>query len=408
MGKLIIPKHSADVEECMYALQVYYENKDLWIKNDKYKERLKELIGDHHDKSAYTKKAQVPAYYGFIEWEKFGNKRSPRRITEKGIEFFEAYQSNDYDRQIEIIIDSLENIKFGRENYGSCDSDSDIEPPNLKIRAILDLDYITVQEFACLLCLMSEHEYNYVQGINYIRTSRKMHNLEMPSGVKSDYTDPKSILILERWGILESVEKKDNSKAYKISSSIKTKFYNRLVNLDIYNSKIASINSSIKDRLVQEDIEGLEQNYIISLDKTEDLSSDKVKKDTINNRKPEEISTKQGRRYKTDDRVVKTAISECEYKCCYDKDHPLFKRKNGTNYVEGHHIIPMAAQKNFKINIDRTENVVALCPFCHKAIHLGEDEIVKDILYKIFTSRKSILSNIGIDITFEELLSNYY
>jgi hypothetical protein len=412
MGKLIIPKHSADVQECMHALQVYYDESGTWVTNNDYKQKIKLLIGDGKDESAYTKKSQVPAYYGFIEWEEFGNVRSSRRITSNGIKFYEAYLINDTDTQTDLIINSLETVKFGRDNYGSCDSDSDIEPPNLKIRAILDLDYITIKEFACLLCLLADNNYSYIQGLNYIRNARKTGSLIEPIGMKSDYLDPKSILILERWNILESIGIVGKSKGYKISETINTNYYNRLIHLAIYNNLAASLASGIKDTIDDslsiDDIEVLGELYFTDLDNLDDLTIDATLKGIINNRKPQKIKTKHGRRYKTDMRIIKAAISECGYKCFNDKSHLLFEKRNGLNYVEGHHIIPMAAQDDFVVNLDRTENVCALCPHCHKAIHYGNKVVVKQIIKKVFNDRKTELDLIGINITLDELIKKYY
>ena len=119
--------------------------------------------------------------------------------------------------------------------------------------------------------------------------------------------------------------------------------------------------------------------------------------------------SKKGKKYKTNPRVKKTAIKECGYKCFNDNTHILFKKKDGTNYVEGHHIIPMAAQSEFEdINLDRTENVVALCPYCHKAIHHGDENTVRSILDNIFKFREEDLKEVGISINKEELYIKYY
>ena len=83
MGKIVMPKNSALLEEVEAVLKIYYDAND-WLHNDEYKRRLKALIGDDQYASSYTKKAQIASYFGFTEWEDFSNDRSLRRITESG------------------------------------------------------------------------------------------------------------------------------------------------------------------------------------------------------------------------------------------------------------------------------------------------------------------------------------
>ena len=55
MGKIVMPKNSALLNEIESVLKIYYEAND-WIPNDLYKTRLKALIGDDQYSSSYTKK----------------------------------------------------------------------------------------------------------------------------------------------------------------------------------------------------------------------------------------------------------------------------------------------------------------------------------------------------------------
>ena len=61
MGKIVIPKNSASIEEVMGAMQIYYDAND-WLSNADfiqiYKNRIG-VIGDDRDSSAYTKKTEI-------------------------------------------------------------------------------------------------------------------------------------------------------------------------------------------------------------------------------------------------------------------------------------------------------------------------------------------------------------
>ena len=77
--------------------------------------------------------------------------------------------------------------------------------------------------------------------------------------------------------------------------------------------------------------------------------------------------------------------------------------------MEGHHLIPMKAQKDFPtINIDRTENIVCICPTCHRMAHHGNRTTREKVLKLLYSERKKRLLEAGINISFQDLLNKYY
>lgn len=58
MGKIVMPKNSALLNEIESVLQIYYEAND-WLTNDIYKERLKAMIGADQYQSSYTKRHRL-------------------------------------------------------------------------------------------------------------------------------------------------------------------------------------------------------------------------------------------------------------------------------------------------------------------------------------------------------------
>ena len=75
--------------------------------------------------------------------------------------------------------------------------------------------------------------------------------------------------------------------------------------------------------------------------------------------------------------------------------------------MEAHHLIPMSKQGLLEFDIDVPENILCLCPTCHRKIHLAQDNVKKQILSQVFDIRKTLLDNRGILIEFEKLLSMY-
>ncbi|MEF1204022.1 HNH endonuclease signature motif containing protein [Vibrio owensii] len=71
--------------------------------------------------------------------------------------------------------------------------------------------------------------------------------------------------------------------------------------------------------------------------------------------------------YRRDPDVVAEALYRAEGFCemCKEKA-PFIKRSNGEAYLEVHHIIPLSQG-----GLDSLENVISLCPNCHREIHFG-------------------------------------
>ncbi|MEY8844296.1 hypothetical protein V2B35_16850 [Bacillus safensis] len=102
------------------------------------------------------------------------------------------------------------------------------------------------------------------------------------------------------------------------------------------------------------------------------------------------------------------AVADADYLCEFDKQHKHFISKfNGENYVEAHHLIPMQYQDQFDHSLDIHANIVSICLVCHKKIHYGRFEDKKEILDKLFHSRRERLLKGGIDIEISQLYTYY-
>lgn len=248
MGKIVIPKNSASLDEVMGAMQIYYDAGD-WLSNadfiQTYKNRIG-IIGDDKDSSAYTKKTEIGAYYGYLEWEDINKTQSPRRITPRGRTFVDHYNAGNIDALHEDIMKSLEEVSFGRNNYACRSCDSDIEPPALFLRAMMDLGHLTNTEFAYLVYKMEYKGQHYTETVQEIKKKREgSADITLPDEAKK-FSDPKPILILERWGVLSS-QQNGRSKETNISATFLEKYKDRLRNLKIYNIDKDVINAVSHD-----------------------------------------------------------------------------------------------------------------------------------------------------------------
>lgn len=231
---LIIPKNNADAQTLDATLRIYYEAND-WVQNSVLINKLSSALdnlGIEYEKKepqSYTKKTQVLAYFGFITWQDVTNSQSPRRITELGKKFYEARLENDTDKVIAVLIESLSTCTFGRNVIG-CDSDSDIEAPNVFIKATLLLKGITNNEFAYILGRMEYHGEEFHDAVLKIKVNRIRGIKTYPEEKAKKWNDPKPLTALKNWGFFNS---EDNT----ISDKVFLKYSENLLHLRTKNNE---------------------------------------------------------------------------------------------------------------------------------------------------------------------------
>ena len=107
------------------------------------------------------------------------------------------------------------------------------------------------------------------------------------------------------------------------------------------------------------------------------------------------------------------------YKCFFDhfateeldhKAHELnyFRTKKNLTYLEGHHMVQMENSKFFEKDVDILENIIPLCPNCHRKIHNADKETVMKMLklyYDNSDKQKLIRKGIFVDI---DTLARFY
>lgn len=102
------------------------------------------------------------------------------------------------------------------------------------------------------------------------------------------------------------------------------------------------------------------------------------------------------------------ALEKAKFKCELNPTHITFiNKKSNRQYMEAHHLIPMSKQGSFDFDIDVPENIICLCPTCHRKIHLAQDNDKKAILSEVFKNRKSVLQERGIGLDINKLFSIY-
>lgn len=220
---LIIPKCNAESETLDLTLKVYYDAQD-WVTNAELIDRLSmSLINagietQKKEPQSYTKKTQVLSYYGFIEWEDPDNTQSKRRITATGRKFYELRKNNDIPAVQALLVELLKNNTFGRNVLG-CDSDSDLEAPNIFVKSTMILGHLTNKEFAYIVGNMELEHKEFADVLFEVLIKRERGIQVVPSDAASKWADPKPILALADWGMF-TTQKQGASKYYYLHRDV--------------------------------------------------------------------------------------------------------------------------------------------------------------------------------------------
>jgi 5-methylcytosine-specific restriction protein A len=157
-------------------------------------------------------------------------------------------------------------------------------------------------------------------------------------------------------------------------------------------SEILDIKGQLNEDVFQEEIQK---------GKRKDLQAGAIQK---KEKKQSSSSTSWSR----DANMAFTALDNANFQCENDPKHETFiSARTGNQFVEAHHLIPMEFQGDFLISIDVPENIISLCPNCHRAFHNSVISTQENLISKFYKSRSSLLKERGIDITKEKIFEYY-
>ena len=409
---LIMPKQTAQIDAFYASLEIYYKsyiNGEIWHSNTDFKEEIKKalpyLASGAQDGAYLVKQSELTRYFGLVEYEY--SKPGKAHITDKGIKFYNAYVDKNIEVQIDIIMDSIFNLSFGRNNTAIQSSNSDVDAPKLFLKAINDLGSISTKGLAYLLYVTHNLKINYFDAVLELNKTDNTER-EIPIEVSNKYKDVKFTNFLTSIGITKLV-----NGNYQFSSYIRDKYLSKIQKMSIYNKEpdfTLTLNENIEVDTNKVDIStilvtDIDQDIVIT-SFAYNVNSEKFKKQ--NNRIPVSYNRGNTIRYKMNARISKTALDLANYICMGNHNHITFTSKLGKQYMEAHHLIPMMAQKDFVINLDRVENIVSICPICHSAIHFGDTATRLELLKKLFDLKEQELKSVGLNISFGELFAKYY
>jgi 5-methylcytosine-specific restriction protein A len=112
--------------------------------------------------------------------------------------------------------------------------------------------------------------------------------------------------------------------------------------------------------------------------------------------------------WRRDPRIAIIALERAGYSCEIDRGHKTFEVRNASHlFMEGHHLIPVQFQDDFEHSLDVPENIISLCPNCHRAIHKAKANLQKDLIELFYKRRKQSLFKRGLYLELNELIYYY-
>jgi 5-methylcytosine-specific restriction protein A len=189
------------------------------------------------------------------------------------------------------------------------------------------------------------------------------------------------------------------SRRYGIGDAVTAdQFRDDLIQLlELYDELAAKLGPNLLDHLdlISSDDYQEAANEIATTDPSPSLPSG-------SRPRPPKVGGKYAGKYKRDPEMAAIAIRSANYQCEVDPDHETFtSRKTKQPFVEAHHLIPMQYQDEFDVSLDVPENIVALCPGCHRKFHHARFGELKISLGKLFSARdvalksRNIISELG-------------
>lgn len=212
----------------------------------------------------------------------------------------------------------------------------------------------------------------------------------------------KTIAALNKLGYQISSTK--NFKNYQVVKNIQDKLIKRFPKLDnyyktdafnhfivaVYNG-VELISDLIQIRNWENELEQKEIQLVEEFEKDNLNKRDLLKKIEDIENEHSELVTVKGKRYKRHNYLMCLIKKYRNYKCqfCSTK----IRKSNGEYYIEACHIKPKA-----KGGLDKLENILVLCPNCHKRFDYGtrEEEKLVNSKYSVKLNGEKYTANISI------------
>ncbi|MFI3251001.1 MAG: HNH endonuclease [Eubacteriales bacterium] len=412
MNHLIMPKQTGSISRLRLSLEILADFLKISsdpMPNSEFKKELQTRNPSDFtagcDGPMMVKQSEIARYFGLVHYD-YGKRT--QQITDRGLSFLEHLLVKNQAELFKTLGNSILHDAFGRNNTAMKNSDSDIDPPKLFVRSIRQLEGITKSELACLIYLTNDCNLRDDDAMNEILRQRdKKTSIAITAQNVNKYNDTKFPKFLVEINFCTI----DSNERYQLNLDVVKTFGAAFSSLDIYNREPKFIKNLDTEDDSASDILEADQSANYKKQVTRSMEYDKKSEafKKQNTRSPKlKNQSLNGRKYSTNPRIAKTALSESGYQCELDSTHITFTNKEELPFMEPHHLIPMSAQPDFNFNLDCIENIVSLCPNCHSAVHYGNDETREALFYTLFKERKKALKALGNEMKKKEIFEKYY
>ena len=218
---------------------------------------------------------------------------------------------------------------------------------------------------------------DFAKQYSHFQAENKLHSNLSGECINFELTKCKKIGLLNnsRRGYWKITER--GKKVFISANGDSEMFYNKYIRIwkDFYKTGVIGCNIEDENVLFQ----NFRQHYI-------DIQNTESEIEYVHR-------TKLVEEYKRDPQIRQEALKKANYKCFFDNNHTTFPTSNCEVYMEGHHIIPVSRKESFIQDLDVIENILCLCPTCHRKIHLSTNDVKENML-------KEIIKNTKIDTIF--------
>jgi 5-methylcytosine-specific restriction protein A len=187
-------------------------------------------------------------------------------------------------------------------------------------------------------------------------------------------------------------------------------------NVDGLDNTFVLDTPKIRNKKVIEDLNGVLEDYDNDyVEKVNEVKEDNINENIAKNafkNKPSTASASLLKRYSKNPLVGKIAIKNADYKCENNSLHETFiSYRTKNQFMEAHHLIPINQQDNmwdkFNVNVDCIENIISLCPNCHRAIHYAEKDVKRKLIKKLYEMKVAEFYRINLKVSLNDLFKIY-
>jgi len=95
--------------------------------------------------------------------------------------------------------------------------------------------------------------------------------------------------------------------------------------------------------------------------------------------------------YKRNPQLALIRFHKSNFKCEIDSSHVTFtSQRTNRPFLEAHHFIPMKFQEDFTYPLDNIDNIISLCPTCHRAFHHAIPKEKINFISNIYRKRSNL------------------